>query len=192
MTPLLVLSISCDFIQGILSGVARGCGLQHLPMFINLGTFYLIGMPIAGVLAFKFNLHAKGLWIGLICSLFVQMLGLLWEQAFRPYSDRCGILSSFESVVSWFTNDASCSGGRRPDLAFPMWRFRFDMTGSVLPIRVGSNELFWASTAFWVWEKYCEGLRKMVGMMVSGWFGRKKKTKNLFVKLGDENFWCGL
>ncbi|KAL3630012.1 Protein DETOXIFICATION 18 [Castilleja foliolosa] len=61
LTPLLVLSISCDFVQGILSGVARGCGLQHLAMFINLGTFYLIGMPIAGLLAFKFNLHAK--WI---------------------------------------------------------------------------------------------------------------------------------
>ncbi|KAK4420375.1 protein DETOXIFICATION 18 [Sesamum alatum] len=66
MTPLLVASISCDFVQGIFSGVARGCGWQHLAVFINLGTFYFIGMPIAGLLGFKFKLHAKGLWIGLI------------------------------------------------------------------------------------------------------------------------------
>ncbi|KAL6570620.1 Protein DETOXIFICATION 18 [Orobanche gracilis] len=86
MTPLLVVSISCDFVQGILSGVARGCGLQHLAVFINLGTFYLIGMPIAGLLAFKFNLHAKGLWIGLICGLFVQMLGLLLLTKFTKWT----------------------------------------------------------------------------------------------------------
>ncbi|KAL6554232.1 Protein DETOXIFICATION 18 [Orobanche minor] len=86
MTPLLVVSISCDFVQGILSGVARGCGWQHLAVFINLGTFYLIGMPIAGLLAFKFNLHAKGLWIGLICGLFVQMLGLLLLTKFTKWT----------------------------------------------------------------------------------------------------------
>ncbi|KAL3652570.1 hypothetical protein CASFOL_002251 [Castilleja foliolosa] len=68
------------------AGVARGCGLQHLAMFINLGTFYLIGMPIAGVLAFKFNLHAKGLWIGIICGLFVQMLCLLLLTNFTKWT----------------------------------------------------------------------------------------------------------
>ncbi|XP_051124932.1 protein DETOXIFICATION 19-like [Andrographis paniculata] len=77
MTPLLVASILCDFVQGILSGVSRGCGFQHLVVFINLGTFYLIGMPIAILLGFKFNLYAKGLWIGLICGLSVQMMSLL-------------------------------------------------------------------------------------------------------------------
>ncbi|KAL6535992.1 hypothetical protein OROHE_012836 [Orobanche hederae] len=66
--------------------VARGCGWQHLAVFINLGTFYLIGMPIAGLLAFKFNLHAKGLWIGLICGLFVQMLGLLLLTKFTKWT----------------------------------------------------------------------------------------------------------
>lgn len=40
-------------------GVARGSGWQLLVMWANLGTFYLIGMPIAGLLAFKFKLYAK-------------------------------------------------------------------------------------------------------------------------------------
>ncbi|KAL8505811.1 hypothetical protein ACS0TY_016873 [Phlomoides rotata] len=86
MTPLLVASISCDFVQGILSGVARGCGWQHLVVFVNLGTFYLIGMPIAALLGFKFKLHAKGLWIGLISGLAAQMTGLLLLTKFTRWT----------------------------------------------------------------------------------------------------------
>ncbi|XP_016511301.2 protein DETOXIFICATION 19-like [Nicotiana tabacum] len=77
MTPLLLISFVFDFVQGILSGVTRGCGWQHLAMYINLATFYFIGMPIAGLLAFKFKLHAQGLWLGLISGLACQSLGML-------------------------------------------------------------------------------------------------------------------
>ncbi|CAN4117671.1 unnamed protein product [Withania somnifera] len=77
MTPLLLISFVFDFIQGILSGVTRGCGWQSFAMYINLATFYLIGMPIASLLAFKFSLHSQGLWLGLICGLACQSTGLL-------------------------------------------------------------------------------------------------------------------
>ncbi|KAK4723459.1 hypothetical protein R3W88_026238 [Solanum pinnatisectum] len=77
MMPLLLISFVLDFFRGILLGVARGCGWQHLVMFINLATFYFIGMPISWLLAFKFNLHAQGLWMGSICGLACQALGLL-------------------------------------------------------------------------------------------------------------------
>ncbi|KAJ8425490.1 hypothetical protein Cgig2_029572 [Carnegiea gigantea] len=77
MTPLLCASILLDSIQGILSGVSRGCGWQHLATYINFGTFYLIGMPIASLLAFKLHLHSKaGLWFGLICGLIAQSSSL--------------------------------------------------------------------------------------------------------------------
>ncbi|GAB4846439.1 Protein DETOXIFICATION 18 [Ancistrocladus abbreviatus] len=72
MTPLLATSIFLDSIQGVLSGVSRGCGWQHLAMYTNLATFYFIGMPISCLLGFKFKLYAKGLWIGLICGLSCQ------------------------------------------------------------------------------------------------------------------------
>ncbi|CAK9182992.1 unnamed protein product [Ilex paraguariensis] len=77
MTPLLVISIMFDSIQGVLSGVARGCGWQHFAVYINLGTFYIIGMPIAGILGFLFKLNVMGLWIGLISGLGCQTVGLL-------------------------------------------------------------------------------------------------------------------
>lgn len=41
------------------TGVARGCGWQRLATVINLGTFYLIGMPISVLCGFKLKLHAK-------------------------------------------------------------------------------------------------------------------------------------
>ncbi|KAK8620435.1 hypothetical protein V6N13_066913 [Hibiscus sabdariffa] len=59
MMPLLVISIAIDTVQGVLSGVVRGCGWQNLAVIVNLGTFYCIGMPIAVFIGFKFKLHVK-------------------------------------------------------------------------------------------------------------------------------------
>ncbi|EPS63932.1 hypothetical protein M569_10849, partial [Genlisea aurea] len=86
MYPLLVISILCDFVQGILSGVTRGCGWQHLAVVINLATYYFVGMPIAAMLGFKLQLHAKGLWMGLICGLSAQTMGLLLLTKFTEWS----------------------------------------------------------------------------------------------------------
>ncbi|TXG66889.1 hypothetical protein EZV62_008164 [Acer yangbiense] len=77
LTPFLAISIAFDSVQGVLSGVARGGGWQHLAVYANLATFYFIGMPIALLLGFKLNLYARGLWIGLICGLFAQTSTLL-------------------------------------------------------------------------------------------------------------------
>ncbi|KAK7335146.1 hypothetical protein VNO80_26922 [Phaseolus coccineus] len=74
--PLLSLSILLDAIQGVLSGVTRGCGWQHFAVYINLASFYLIGLPISCLLGFKTNLQYKGLWIGLICGLLCQTVTL--------------------------------------------------------------------------------------------------------------------
>jgi len=44
--------------RSILIGVARGCGWQKLGAFVNLGAYYLVGIPFSVVLAFVF--HMKG------------------------------------------------------------------------------------------------------------------------------------
>ncbi|KAF8024079.1 hypothetical protein BT93_F1324 [Corymbia citriodora subsp. variegata] len=77
MTPLLAISITLDSVQGVLSGVARGCGWQHLAVYVNLATFFVMGVPIAVLLGFKLKLQVKGLWIGLICGLSSQAATLL-------------------------------------------------------------------------------------------------------------------
>ncbi|XP_042984910.1 protein DETOXIFICATION 12-like isoform X1 [Carya illinoinensis] len=74
MAPLISLSIILDSIQGVLSGVARGSGWQHIGAYVNLGAFYLCGIPVAAVLGFWVQLRGRGLWIGIQTGSFVQTL----------------------------------------------------------------------------------------------------------------------
>ncbi|KAI3755771.1 hypothetical protein L1987_55577 [Smallanthus sonchifolius] len=100
MTPLLMISIILDSIQGVLSGVARGCGWQQVAMYINLAVFYLIGMPVAVTLAFSLNLYAKGLWIGLICGLACQTCSLLLLVLLRKWTQvELGGSDSLDKVI---------------------------------------------------------------------------------------------
>lgn len=54
------------------SGVARGSGWQHIGAYINLGAFYVVGLPVAIILGFVVHLKAKGLWIGIVTGSVVQ------------------------------------------------------------------------------------------------------------------------
>ncbi|KAK9934656.1 hypothetical protein M0R45_021792 [Rubus argutus] len=72
IAPLVYLSVTLDSLQGVLSGIARGCGWQHIGAYINLGAFYLCGIPVAATLAFLVQLRGRGLWIGIQVGAFVQ------------------------------------------------------------------------------------------------------------------------
>jgi len=60
--------------MSLTSGVARGCGWQHIGAYINLGAFYLCGIPAAALLAFWLNLGGMGLWIGIQTGAFTQTI----------------------------------------------------------------------------------------------------------------------
>ncbi|KAK4768730.1 hypothetical protein SAY87_003871 [Trapa incisa] len=137
LTPFLAISITLDSIAGVLSGLARGCGWQHLIVYVNMTSFYLIGMPAAILLGFKFELDAKamaGLWIGLICGIFYQALALLimtlrsrWRitKAFHPSFPRSGesMLSSDNSTALL---EHSVAGGGDDAAIGSWWWWRFD------------------------------------------------------------------
>ncbi|KAK9951595.1 hypothetical protein M0R45_007033 [Rubus argutus] len=59
-------------LQGVLLGIARGCGWQHTGAYINLGAIYLCGIPVAATLAFLVQLRGRGHWIGIQVGAFVQ------------------------------------------------------------------------------------------------------------------------
>ncbi|KAJ0039118.1 hypothetical protein Pint_22183 [Pistacia integerrima] len=87
MMPLLALSDFLDGFQCVLSGAARGCGWQNLCALINLGAYYVVGIPSAVLFAFYFHIGGMGLWMGIICGLSVQVLALVivnactnWDQ----------------------------------------------------------------------------------------------------------------
>jgi MATE family multidrug resistance protein len=77
MMPILAVSFLFDDLQCVLSGVARGCGWQKIGAIVNLGAYYLVGIPAALCFAFVYHLGGMGLWLGIMCALIVQMLLLL-------------------------------------------------------------------------------------------------------------------
>ncbi|KAM0937379.1 putative multi antimicrobial extrusion protein [Dioscorea sansibarensis] len=64
-------------IQPVLSGVAVGAGWQSLVAFINIGCYYLLGLPIGAVLGFKLKLNAMGIWLGMLMGSLLQTVILL-------------------------------------------------------------------------------------------------------------------
>ncbi|KAI3516697.1 hypothetical protein L1887_15664 [Cichorium endivia] len=77
MMPLLALSDFLDGFQCVLSGSARGCGWQNVCVIINLGAYYIVGIPCALIFAFVLHVGGMGLWMGVICALFVQVVALI-------------------------------------------------------------------------------------------------------------------
>ncbi|KAL8146372.1 hypothetical protein AgCh_004203 [Apium graveolens] len=74
MTPFVCLTMILDNFQSILSGVARGTGWQTLGACVNLGSYYVVGIPVAILLGFQAHLKAKGLWIGIVAGALVQSI----------------------------------------------------------------------------------------------------------------------
>ncbi|KAK7271209.1 hypothetical protein RJT34_26917 [Clitoria ternatea] len=107
MMPILAVSNFLDGLQCVLSGTARGCGWQKIGAFVNLGSYYLVGIPSAIVFAFVLHIGGKGLWLGIICALIVQVCSLMvitirtdWEQEAKKASDRVYTSTIPESLVS--------------------------------------------------------------------------------------------
>ncbi|CAN1794791.1 Protein DETOXIFICATION 16 [Linum perenne] len=48
-----------DGIQSVLSGICRGCGRQNIGAIVNLGAYYLLGVPCSIVLAFVYHWGGK-------------------------------------------------------------------------------------------------------------------------------------
>ncbi|KAF3786483.1 DETOXIFICATION 27 protein [Nymphaea thermarum] len=84
---LLAFTILLNSIQPILSGVAVGSGWQAFVAYINVGCYYLIGVPVGALLSWAFKLGVLGLWSGMIGGTAVQtlILGIIvircdWEK----------------------------------------------------------------------------------------------------------------
>ena len=66
-----------DGVQAVAAGVLRGIGDTHAPAIINVVGFWLIGLPVSWVLAFRMGGGAVGLWWGIVVGLAAVALILL-------------------------------------------------------------------------------------------------------------------
>ncbi|CAL9088667.1 unnamed protein product [Musa textilis] len=77
LCPLLAAAIVLNGIQPVLSGVAVGCGWQAFVAYVNVGCYYIVGVPAGCLLGFKFGLGVKGIWCGMLAGTVIQTLILL-------------------------------------------------------------------------------------------------------------------
>lgn len=75
---LLGITMVLNSVQPVISGVAIGGGWQALVAYINLGSYYVFGLPFGYVLGYVANLGVKGLWLGMIAGTALQTLILLF------------------------------------------------------------------------------------------------------------------
>ncbi|KAI5570097.1 hypothetical protein POPTR_011G002900v4 [Populus trichocarpa] len=78
LSPFLAATLILNGIQPVLSGVAVGCGWQAFVAYVNVGCYYLIGVPVGVVLGFTFDLGAKGIWSGMLGGTVLQTIILVW------------------------------------------------------------------------------------------------------------------
>ncbi|KAG8091494.1 hypothetical protein GUJ93_ZPchr0012g21508 [Zizania palustris] len=78
MLPVLAISFFIDGLHSSLSGVLTGCGKQKIGAAVNLGAFYVVGIPMAVLLAFSLHLNGMGLWLGIVCGSIIKLLMLVF------------------------------------------------------------------------------------------------------------------
>ncbi|KAM0913439.1 hypothetical protein ACQ4PT_012204 [Festuca glaucescens] len=83
---------------------ARGVGWQKVCSFINLCAYYAVGIPSAVIFAFVLKIGGKGLWLGIICAMVVQILALL-VMMLRTNWDK-------EAEITWARTRVQESDGR--------------------------------------------------------------------------------
>ncbi|KAK8692351.1 hypothetical protein V6N13_075817 [Hibiscus sabdariffa] len=72
-STLLAFTILFNCIQPVLSGTAVGSGWQGVVAYVNIGSYYLVGVPL-GVFFGWLQFGITGIWSGMICGTVVQTL----------------------------------------------------------------------------------------------------------------------
>ncbi|KAF5464093.1 hypothetical protein F2P56_014201 [Juglans regia] len=66
LSVLLAFTVLLNSVQPVLSGVAVGSGWQSYVAYINLGCYYLVGVPMGFFMGWVFHLGVMGMWAGMI------------------------------------------------------------------------------------------------------------------------------
>ncbi|KAK4481477.1 hypothetical protein RD792_012377 [Penstemon davidsonii] len=82
---LLALTVLLNGLQPVLSGVAVGAGWQAVVAYINIGCYYIVGLPLGIILGFVFDFGATGIWGGMIGGIVLQTLILIGIVATRNW-----------------------------------------------------------------------------------------------------------
>ncbi|XP_021282156.1 protein DETOXIFICATION 24-like [Herrania umbratica] len=109
LSVLLSFSVLLNSVQSVLSGGAVGAGRQSIVAYVNICSYYIVGVPLGVVLGYIAHLELKGLWIGMIIGVVIQttVLGYItwrtnWEEQVKRASER---------LNKWFLRSSDESNG---------------------------------------------------------------------------------
>ncbi|XP_071723992.1 protein DETOXIFICATION 35-like [Rutidosis leptorrhynchoides] len=95
LASLLGVTMVLNSVQPVISGAAIGAGWQGLVAYINLGCYYIFGLPLGYLLGYTAHLNVFGLWGGMIAGMALQTLLLLiilyrtnWTKEVEQSSER--------------------------------------------------------------------------------------------------------
>ncbi|MED6182918.1 Protein DETOXIFICATION 33 [Stylosanthes scabra] len=77
LASFLAITVLLNSLQPVLSGVAVGAGWQSLVAYINIGCYYIVGLPAGILLGFTFGFGVEGIWSGLIGGIVLQTIILI-------------------------------------------------------------------------------------------------------------------
>ncbi|XP_020218934.1 protein DETOXIFICATION 27 isoform X1 [Cajanus cajan] len=74
LSVLLAFTILLNCIQPVLSGVAVGSGRQAIVAYINIGSYYMVGIPLGVLLGWLLPSAIVGMWTGMMSGTVFQTL----------------------------------------------------------------------------------------------------------------------
>nr|TKS04418.1 hypothetical protein D5086_0000141430 [Populus alba] len=74
---ILAITMVLNSVQPVISGVAIGGGWQALVAYINIGCYYVFGLPLGYLLGYRAKLGVEGVWGGMLGGTALQTLLLL-------------------------------------------------------------------------------------------------------------------
>ncbi|XP_022861477.1 protein DETOXIFICATION 29-like [Olea europaea var. sylvestris] len=99
LTPFLGICILLTNVQYALTGVAIGAGWQVPAALINVGCYFLLGVPLGVLMAYKFKMGIEGLWYGMLLGLCLQSCLLLWMICIANWNKEAYVAK--ERVKAW-------------------------------------------------------------------------------------------
>ncbi|KAM1407333.1 hypothetical protein ACFX2F_001935 [Malus domestica] len=122
---LLGITMVLNSVQLVISGVAIGGGWQTMVAYLNLGCYYIFGIPLGYLLCHVANWGVMGLWGGMICGTALQTILLLiifyktnWNKEVEQAKNR---------VHKWGGQDIKTESGAKQAAAAadyaPVWSF---------------------------------------------------------------------
>ncbi|KDO18429.1 hypothetical protein SPRG_16198 [Saprolegnia parasitica CBS 223.65] len=67
-----------DAMNCVAQGILRGMGRQAIGAYVNAMAYYVVGIPVAGVVGFYCELDVQGLWIGIAVGVFSAFCVYSW------------------------------------------------------------------------------------------------------------------